>query len=753
MPHRAWLCTVVRAACLALGIVACLLPAGVLGAEADTKTVRIAYSDFPPYVGTDPDAGPLGFSIDILRSFAAAQGLTLTFVRTANPGETLSRLGRGEVDLTTPLGPTPSRGRVANFSTAVDRLELSLFVPHDSGIKSRDQLRDSRIGVVAGSTAIAAVEGALPEARQVIVRSVAELLMAILSGDIDAAGIPAGPFQALKRRADLEERLTVLPKPLRAQDMTFLVRKDRADLLEALDAEIARLTESGELDTIREKWFGRTKPLLERSEVRIILSAGAVAGLALLVGGGVAWQAHRRANRTFAEVGANRLLIDALNGVDFLIVIYDRNLRAVHWNEATAAHFPEAVPMLERGVTFRELVKGLYGKVRIHEPGPAFDLDSYLDNMEQQLLAGRTEPRLVRSSTGTIFEATDFRIGPDMYASVRKDVTRLETQANDERRRSLMQIEALFSNAAVGLAQLTFEGTMIKVNGKLAEILQCELTALTGDKFLDYVDPDDRPALAEHIAGVLDGRDSERHTEVRMKSCASQPLWANVTLSKVAKGTHESGYLVLCVEDITVRRRTEDQRSLLLGELSHRVKNILAVVQTITMQTLRGAGANADLREKVFLRLRALAAAHDIVFRSYQQDIASVLQSQMIPYQDIEAYDIAMNGPRVELPVDLVYALGLIVHELITNSVKYGALSATTGRVDVRWTERDDRNCIAMRWTETGGPETAPPERQGFGSRLIQQMVGHSRDGSVTFDFRRTGLVVDLTFSLEGQDD
>lgn len=739
---------------LSLRLAATILTVAILGwavqargDEPSQKVLRVGYSDFPPYVLTPPGSEPTGFGVDLLHAITAPLGYELTFVRTANPGETLALMQSGDIDVTALLGRSPKREQVADFTAPVDQLDMSILVLRSSGIADHTGLAGKLIGGVAGSTTLAAAQRSLPDAHIVTLNGLPDLMVAILTGDVDAVAIPSGPFLALNRKADVAERLEVLGEPLRTQELSFLVARNRPGVLEDMNAEIAALTSGPQLEEIRDRWFGRDKGFLERTNVRVMLSAGAIAMLALMIGGGVAWQSNRRASRSFAEIGANRLLIDALNGVDFLVVIYDSNLRTVHWNEATAAHFADSIHLLENGITFRELIRTFYTNKRMIHHEPIADLESFAERLERQLLAGQTEPRIVQSANGTIFEATDFRIGTNMYASVRKDVTRIETLASDERRRSLMRFEALFNNAAVGLAQMHFDGGMSKVNGKLASILQCPLDMLTGKKFSDYVDESDRPALMKHIEDVLEGRDAERHTEVRMKSCTRTPLWANVTLSKVARGGTEPGYLVLCVEDVTARHKIEEQRTILLGELSHRVKNILAVVQTITMQTLRSASVADEARDKVFFRLRAISAAHDLVFRSSEQDIASVLQSQMNPFREFGANYIDMAGPSVELPVDLVYSLGLIVHELITNAVKYGALGASSGHVDVRWSV--EGHVIHLRWTETGGPQTQPPKAQGFGSRLIKQMVGHTRDGSVEFDFRPTGLVADLRFSLE----
>ncbi|GAB5378171.1 MAG: hypothetical protein AcusKO_46330 [Acuticoccus sp.] len=734
--------------CLALVVITWGSASAARAVETDRTIIRVGYSDFAPYALTLPNGEAAGFGVEVLRTIAAQEGYALTFVRTSNPGETMQLLRDGDIDITTLLGPTRERSRHGLFTTPVDRLSMSLVAATASGFTDISQLAGKRIGVVAGSTAVAAARKAVADPALVTVRSLPELLVALLSGTVDAVTIPYGPYKALARKADVDERIAAVGPPLRTQEMVFVVASGEGDLLAIVNAGLARLVEGDAMAGIRRHWFGRDKHFLQRSGVRMMLSAGAVAVLALVIGGSVAWHAHRRAHRSFAEVGANRLLIDALNGVDFIVVIYDAKMRAVHWNEATTVHFPGFLERLEAGISFRELVHASYLGNHVAAAQPIRDIESFTGHLEHQLRAkGRTEPRLVRTPGGSIFEATDFRIGKDMFASVRKDVTRLEERADQERQSSLARYEVLFNNAAVGLAQMTFEGDLLKINDRLAAILRCDRDDLPLANVNDYVVEDDRATLNAQVGRLIDGADSEP-AEIRMRAHTGEALWARVTLARVvAADPAAPHYLVLCIEDVTARRKVEEQRTILLGELSHRVKNILAVVQTITMQTLRNAGAEEDVRDKVFIRLRAIAAAHDLVFRTSEQDVASVLRSQIGPFQDVGASRVDTAGPSIELPVDLVYALGLIVHELITNAVKYGALSAAEGRVGVVW--RREAATMHLCWSETGGPPTEPPARKGFGSQLIRQMVGHARGGSVNFDFRPEGLVVDLVINLE----
>lgn len=736
----------VRIIALAFGL--CAGPAVAIAAESERETLRVGYSNFAPYSTTLPDGQGGGYGIDILRQIAAEMGLDVSFVRTNNPGETLSLLRQGRIDVTGLLGQTAQRDKIADFSVPVDRLDISVLALETSGIAAREDLDGRPVGVVAGSSATALVERHMPGAELTVIHSFPESLMALLTGTVDALVLPEGPLRALARKAGVSERIALV-ETLTSQEMTFLVRDADQALLADIDAHIEALRSAGELTRLHNAWFGRERHILERPEVRLMLSAGALAALALSVGGGIAWNANRRANRSTAEFNANRMLLEALNGVDLIVITWDRDLRPLHWNAATEARFPELIEMLHSGRTFGEFVRESYVRGSVAPMGDQTDIEAIASRIERQLIEnGHTQPRVFRCIDGPVYEAIDFRIGKDTYASIRKDVTRQEARAERERQAYTARLLALFDNAAVGLAQVAADGCIMEANAKLAGILDVQPGQLCARRFADYVLEEDRPALLQHMAQVLRERSEEGHIEVRMRTASGTVLWANITLSKVVETADHPGYLVICAEDVTERRETEDQRLTLLGELSHRVKNILAVVQMITMQTLRNAGTGSDVREKVFIRLRALSTAHDLVFRGDGQDLETVLRVQIAPFGE-ERERLTTRGPHVALPVDLVYSLGLIVHELTTNAVKYGALSVAEGGIHVDWSVEDQ--VLDVTWCERGGPPVSAPTRHGFGSRLIGQMVGHARGGSVSFDFQPDGLTVKLTVNLEDE--
>lgn len=195
--------------------------------------------------------------------------------------------------------------------------------------------------------------------------------------------------------------------------------------------------------------------------------------------------------------------------------------------------------------------------------------------------------------------------------------------------------------------------------------------------------------------------------------------------TRIVLGAMDSRRLALeSTRDVTERRRFEERQRLLLGELTHRVRNTLAVVQAITHQSLRGPGSPQDLAERLDGRLRALASAHTLLVESEWRgaDLATLARSQLAAYATDNPARVRISGEPVTLPADQATPFGLILHELATNAAKHGALTTLSGTVALSWTlvRGRDANVLKVSWREQGGP---PPRRgapAGVGTTLIE---------------------------------
>lgn len=193
------------------------------------------------------------------------------------------------------------------------------------------------------------------------------------------------------------------------------------------------------------------------------------------------------------------------------------------------------------------------------------------------------------------------------------------------------------------------------------------------------------------------------------------------------------------------RERAERRRRILNDELNHRVKNILALVKSIARQTGATAATVEDYAASMEGRLRALAFAHD---QSLQLgtggDLRILIEAEANLHRFGAAPDrVTIDGPPVGLSDRTFGVLALVIHELMTNAAKYGALSVPEGVLSITWSRLDDGDC-AITWTETGGPTVMAPASSGFGSKLIQSTIGYDLGGAAVMDFRPTGLSAKL---------
>jgi len=214
----------------------------------------------------------------------------------------------------------------------------------------------------------------------------------------------------------------------------------------------------------------------------------------------------------------------------------------------------------------------------------------------------------------------------------------------------------------------------------------------------------------------------------------------------VVTGIFVEGY------DVTDRVKADQQRVLLINELNHRVKNTLATVQSLAMQTMRNTERSADARELFESRLTALARAHDVLtVESWEgAELRRVANRALEPFASKDGR-VSMEGPDVWLTPKQALALSMALHELATNATKYGALSNDTGTVRLSWVVAlfDSEGELELTWTEQDGPPVSRPTRSGFGSRLIQRNLAHDLGGGATIDYRPQGVVSVIRSPIE----
>jgi PAS domain S-box-containing protein len=318
-----------------------------------------------------------------------------------------------------------------------------------------------------------------------------------------------------------------------------------------------------------------------------------------------------------------------------------------------------------------------------------------------------------------------------------------------ERATRLLESERRFrtlaSHAPVGIFETDAHGNYLFVNEKWCELAGMPAATAQGTGWVDALHPDDRERISRKwYEAVRTGR--EFGSEYRFRTPRGEASWLKGSALAIRDARRTIIGHLGSIHDITERKRAEERQLLLINELNHRVKNRLATVQAVAAQTLRGAEADPDLRDRFEGRLMALSRARDLPTKQNWEGVAiGALVSQILE-SHAEPSRYRLDGPSLHLPPQAAVAIAMAIHELATNALKYGALSNTTGWVDLSWRiTQSEPGLLVLRWQERGGPPVKPPSRKGFGSRLIERNLPHDLGGQAILSFNPDGLVCTIT--------
>ena len=331
----------------------------------------------------------------------------------------------------------------------------------------------------------------------------------------------------------------------------------------------------------------------------------------------------------------------------------------------------------------------------------------------------------------------------DLYARQAGDF--IERCRHDEAlRESERRFRATFENAAVGIAHVAPDGTMLRVNDRLCQIVGWSAEELTTRTFQGITHPDDVEPNLTLLRRVLAGEIDHYAMEKRYLRKDRSIVWCNLTAGCVRKNDGSVDYFISVVEDIRERKRAERQNRLLLREVNHRAKNLLAVVQAVARQT---AGENDPkvFAERFAARLSGLAACQDLLVKNSWRgvQINELVRSQLAHFVGLIGTRISLDGPALRLSPAAAQTIGMALHELATNAGKHGALSDAKGIVEVGWnlSSNQDEPEFTMFWHERNGPPVAPAKRRGFGHTVVVRMVEHGLDAAVSLEHDPKGLV------------
>jgi PAS domain S-box-containing protein len=228
--------------------------------------------------------------------------------------------------------------------------------------------------------------------------------------------------------------------------------------------------------------------------------------------------------------------------------------------------------------------------------------------------------------------------------------------------------------------------------------------------------------------------------------------WYDLHIEPLRDGAGAIVGLTCTAVDITERKEGEAHLRLLMRELTHRSKNLLAVIQAMARQTARHVGSIDGFLDQFSARLQALARSHDLLVQEEWHGVAlaELVRSQLAPYLDRSGSQIAVEGPPVMLRPEAAQSLGLALHELAVNAVKFGALSTPSGRISIVWTwqPHGERPAVGIVWTEAGGPAVGAPVQRGFGSLVVERNLARALEAGVELTFDREGVRCRITIPL-----
>ncbi|NNL19233.1 MAG: transporter substrate-binding domain-containing protein [Boseongicola sp.] len=397
---------------------------------SESETIRVGYTQFAPYSGTSKTSVAEGYLVDLMRLLAEPLGYTLQFVPHDNPGELLDSLEAGLIDVTSPLSFNSDREIYGRFTEAVHVFSLDLFIKRGGReISSLTDLQGLRVAVSQGSQAerrVRTIEGAIA----VPVASSRELLLPLLSGDVDVVAAPAATVYYQLKRTGLGGRVESSDFNLNQFLAGFLVDRSHERLLIDLNSAIAQAQAQGHIKDLYDQWFRPAPdPFTTRESIVLLIALGAVI-VGLLYWGWLHYGIRMSAKRATERADS---LQEVLNATGATLLLADQNMRPLWWNEAYARNYPDHLPALNKGKSLEALfssqvsvpeVPGVEGALRVDE------------RIKELMTVGETQ-NVDHLASGKVLKSKGVKLSSGQYGLVAMDVTALsaahrELQSNAE---------------------------------------------------------------------------------------------------------------------------------------------------------------------------------------------------------------------------------------------------------------------------------------------------------------------------------
>jgi PAS domain S-box-containing protein len=306
-------------------------------------------------------------------------------------------------------------------------------------------------------------------------------------------------------------------------------------------------------------------------------------------------------------------------------------------------------------------------------------------------------------------------------------------------------LEAIVQSAIdYAIISMTLDGLVTSWNEGAHRILGWTAEEMVGKPATVFFVQEDREAglpQREMTAALSAGRGSDERWHLKKDGTT---FWASGEMMALRADDDTAIGFIKILRDRTHEREQADRQRLLMHELGHRLKNTLAVVQSIATQSLQNSSSLEDAAQKLHSRIQAYSKAHDILLQKnwVGASLGNIVEAAKLNI-GLEGSDrVVVQGPDIELGPQAALSFSLVLHELLTNASKYGALSNGNGRVEIHWEleRRDGEDLLLSLWQEIDGPAVTHPTRKGFGSRLIASILNNY--GTVQVLYEPQGVIV-----------
>lgn len=345
-------------------------------------------------------------------------------------------------------------------------------------------------------------------------------------------------------------------------------------------------------------------------------------------------------------------------------------------------------------------------------PGGKLEIEFRVNSPKRGARWFLSRGEVVRGENGIVLECYGVMI----------DITERKVAEADAAR-----LAAIITSSVDAIISTDTNGLVTSWNGSAERLLGYSAQEMTGQPISRIFPPEEAFEASAGKSVTTSTETAASYESVRLRKDGNR-LDVSLTVSPIRNASGQISGTSTIARDITERKAWEKHQTMLMRELSHRVKNTLAVIQAMTRQTLRSTSDPKRFVEAFEGRIRSLAASHALLTDSDWRgaNLASIIQNQLSGVVDDVALRFSLRGPEVILPAETATQLGLVLHELATNATKHGALSTMEGKVAIVWTVSQGK--LNMTWRERGGAKIdAPPKHAGFGTALIDSSVARIR--------------------------